>query len=61
MATLLNIIVEVGMFVALIGMLYCIVQVVDVIREERERLMWYRQTKAPVLNDKDDYNEPPKE
>lgn len=61
MATLLNIIVEVGMFVALIGMLYCIVQVVDVIREERERLMWYRQSKAPVLNDKDDYNEPPKE
>ena len=54
MATLLNIIVEVGMFVALIGVLYCIVQVVDVIREERERLMWYRQTKAPVRNDEDD-------
>ena len=60
MATALNIIVEVGMFVALLGMLYCIVQVVDVIREERERLMWYRQTKAPMLNDEDDYNEPPK-
>lgn len=61
MAAFLNIIVEVGMFIALLGILYCIVQVVDVIREERERLMWYRQSKAPVLNDKDDYNEPPKE
>lgn len=60
MAAALNIIVEVGMFIALLGILYCIVQVVDVIREEKERLMWYRQTKAPMLNDEDDYNEPPK-
>lgn len=60
MVTFLNIVVELGMFVALMAIVYCIVQVVDVIREEKERLMWYRQTKAPVLNDEDDYNEPPK-
>ena len=58
MAAFLNIIVEVGMFIALIGMLYCIVQVVDVIREEKERLMWYRQAQQPVVNDDDDYTEP---
>lgn len=60
MIAALNFAVELGMFLALLAIIYCIVQVVDVIREERERLMWYRQTKAPVLNDEDDYNEPPK-
>lgn len=54
MVTTLNIIVEVGMFVALLGMLYCIVQVVEVIREERERLMWYRHVKSPVRTEDDD-------
>ena len=53
MATALNIIVEVGMFIALLGMMYCIVQVVDVIREEKERLMWYRQERL-IRTDEDD-------
>lgn len=46
MISAINVIVEVGMFVALLAMLYVIVQVVDVIREEKERLMWYREIKA---------------
>ena len=54
MLTALNFAVEFGFFVALMAIMYCIVQVVDVIREEKERLMWYRQTKAPVRNDQDD-------
>lgn len=53
MATAFNIIVEVGLFLVVIGLMYCIVQIVDVIREERERLMWYRQAKAPVRTDDD--------
>lgn len=56
----LNFIVEIGMFCVFIALIYCVTQIIDVIREERERLMWHRQTKAPVLSDEDDYNEPPK-
>jgi len=58
MFTFLQYAIEIGMFFLMIAILYCIIQVVDVIREEKERLMWYRQAKRPVLNDRDDYNEP---
>jgi hypothetical protein len=58
MFTFLQYAIEIGMFFLMIAILYCIIQVVDVIREEKERLMWYRQAKRPVLNDQDDYNEP---
>lgn len=60
MADIIHLAVQIGLLVALGGMFYAILQVVEVIREEKERLMWYRQTKAPVLSDEDDYNEPPK-
>lgn len=46
MITALNAFVEIGMFIALLGIIYCIIQVVDVIREEKERLMWYREIKT---------------
>lgn len=57
MFTFLQYAIEIGMFFLMIAILYCIIQVVDVIREEKERLMWYRQAKQPVLNDQDDYSE----
>lgn len=57
MFTFLQYAIEIGMFFLMIAILYCIIQVVDVIREEKERLMWYRQAKRPVLNDQDDYSE----
>jgi hypothetical protein len=60
MIDFVNGLIQAALFFSIVGLIYAIVLVVDVIREERERLMWYRQTKAPVLNDKDDYNEPPK-
>jgi hypothetical protein len=53
MMDIINIVVQVAMFFMLIGMIYAIVQVVDVIREERDRLMWYRQSKDPVRTDKE--------
>lgn len=54
MVDVINMALQVAMFFAFVGLIYCIVQVVDVIREERERLMWYRQTKSPVQTDNDD-------
>lgn len=54
MVTFLNIVVELGMFVALMAIVYCIVQVVDVIREEKERLMWSRQPRSILREDDDD-------
>lgn len=53
MIAALNFAVELGMFLALLAIIYCIVQVVDVIREEKERLMWYRQER-PIRTDEDD-------
>jgi hypothetical protein len=57
MIEIINAAIQVAMFGLLVGLIYAIVQVVDVIREEKERLMWYRQPKRPVLNDQDDYSE----
>lgn len=48
MIDIINGIIQIAMFCLLVGMIYAIVQVVDVIREERECLMWYRQAKQPV-------------
>ena len=45
--------VQLAMLLALGGIFYVIFQVVEVIREERERLMWYRHAKAPVRTDDD--------
>lgn len=47
MIDILNGIAQIGMFVLLIGLIYCIVQIVDVIREERQRLIWIRQERTP--------------
>lgn len=47
----LNGLAQIGLFILLMGLIYCIVQVVDVIREERERLMWYRHSRTPVEAD----------
>lgn len=54
MIDILNGIAQIGMFVLLIGLIYCIVQIVEVIREERERLMWIRADRRPVPPDQDD-------
>lgn len=48
MMEFIGIVIQVAMFVALMVLLYVIVQVVDVIREEKERLMWYRNIKSPA-------------
>lgn len=53
MIAALNFAVELGMFLALLAIIYCIVQVVDVIREEKERLMWYRHERQ-ARSDEDD-------
>jgi hypothetical protein len=58
MVTALNAFVEIGMFFVFIALIYCIVQIIDVIREERERLMWYRQIKAPVRTEDDQSDAP---
>lgn len=47
----LNFIVEIGMFCVFIALIYCITQIIDVIREERERLMWHRRGGTPVRPD----------
>lgn len=47
----INFIVEIGMFCVFIALIYCITQIIDVIREERERLMWHRRGGTPVLPD----------
>lgn len=47
----LNFIVEIGMFCVFIALIYCITQIIDVIREERERLMWRRRGGTPVRPD----------
>jgi hypothetical protein len=54
MIDVINTALQVAMFFAFVGLIYCIVQVVDVIREERERLMWYRHVKSPVRTEDDD-------
>lgn len=56
--TILQYVIDFSLLVLLLFIGYCLLQVVDVIREEKERLMWYRQAQQPVLNDADDYNEP---
>lgn len=56
--TILQYVIDFSLLVLLLFIGYCLLQVVDVIREEKERLMWYRQAQQPVLNDEDDYNEP---
>jgi hypothetical protein len=48
MVTVVNAAIQVALFCALIGMMYCIVQVVDVIRDEKDRLMQYRNMKSPA-------------
>ena len=58
MLTFLHTVIEIGMFFLLLALLYCIIQVVDVIREEKDRLMWYRQTKAPVSTEDDQSDAP---
>ena len=58
MVTALNAFVEIGMFFAFIALIYCIIQIIDVIREERERLMWYRRGGNPVRNDDENQSEP---
>ena len=58
MITALNAFVEIGMFFAFIALIYCIIQIIDVIREERERLMWYRRGGNPVRNDGENQSEP---
>jgi hypothetical protein len=50
----LNFIVEIGMFCVFIALIYCIIQIIDVIREERERLMWHRRGGTPVRNNDED-------
>lgn len=57
MITALNVALEIGMFLVFVGLLYCIVQVIEVIREERERLMWIRsERRQPVLRQDDETN-----
>ncbi len=57
MITALNVVLEIGMFLVFVGLLYCIVQVIEVIREERERLMWIRsERRQPVLRQDDETN-----
>lgn len=58
MLTFLHTVIEISMFFLLLALLYCIIQVVDVIREEKDRLMWYRQTKAPVRTEDDQSDAP---
>lgn len=58
MVTALNAFVEIGMFFAFIALIYCIIQIIDVIREERERLMWYRRGGTPVRNEGENQSEP---
>lgn len=58
MVTALNAFVEIGMFFAFIALIYCIIQIIDVIREERERLMWYRRGGNPARNDGENQSEP---
>lgn len=47
----LNFIVQIGMFCVFIALIYCVIQITDVIREERERLMWHRRGGTPVRPD----------
>jgi hypothetical protein len=55
---------QIAIDVGLIGMIffmgYCILQVVEVIREEREMMVWrhYDREHASALRDEDDYSEP---
>lgn len=57
MITALNVALEIGMFLVFVGLLYCIVQVIEVIREERERLMWIKsERRQPVLRQDDETN-----
>lgn len=53
MMSFISAVVQIGLFFSFIAMIYAIVQVVDVIREERERLMWLKQGRQPVKADDD--------
>ena len=58
MTDILNAIVQIALFILLIGLIYAIVQIVDVIREEKDLLTWYRQIKAPVRTEDDQSDAP---
>ena len=53
MMSFISAVVQIGLFFSFIAMIYGIVQVVDAIREERERLMWLKQGKQPIKADDD--------
>jgi hypothetical protein len=48
----------VGVIAMLFFMGYCILQVIEVIREERLRRQWVEYDRASALRDQDDYSEP---
>lgn len=54
MTDVLALSIQIGLLIALAAIFYAIFQVVEVIREERERLMWYRHVKSPVRTEDDD-------
>lgn len=54
MTDVLALSIQIGLLIALAAIFYAILQVVEVIREERERLMWYRHVKSPVRTEDDD-------
>ena len=54
MTEILYLAVQISMLFLLAALFWVIIQVVEVIREERERLMWYRHAKAPVRTDDDE-------
>lgn len=53
----INFVFQLALFILLMGLIYAIVQVVEVIREERQRLAWARMERAPVRTE-DDHNSP---
>jgi len=58
--TIFQYIIDVGVIAMLFFMGYCILQVIEVIREERLRHQWamYDRDRASALRDQDDYSEP---
>jgi hypothetical protein len=56
--TIFQYVIDVGVIAMLFFMGYCILQVIEVIREERLRHQWARYDRASALRDQDDYSEP---
>jgi len=59
--TIFQYVIDVGVIAMLFFMGYCILQVIEVIREERlRRHQWamYDRDRASALRDQDDYSEP---